>query len=242
MTTRDRMVLIGIVVVAIVGAGWMLVVSPERKQAASLDSKVSAAQSQLSTAQGEVNSARSAQAKYASAYASVVSLGKAVPAGQEVPSLIYQLSQATQERDVQFNSITSGGGSSSSSAAPASTAATAAGFTDMPFTFIFGGGYFDLERLFRELTSFTNHSSTGGLEVSGRLLTIQSVKLSPEAIKTGGQPTLTGTISATAYVLPPGESLTAGATPSSPTGATTPAASSTSSSTSSSPAVIKVTP
>ena len=33
MTGRDRMVLIGIVVVAALGAAWMLVVSPERKQA-----------------------------------------------------------------------------------------------------------------------------------------------------------------------------------------------------------------
>ena len=39
--------------------------------------------------------ARAAQGKYASAYTSVVKLGKAVPADGEVPSLVYQLSAAS---------------------------------------------------------------------------------------------------------------------------------------------------
>jgi Tfp pilus assembly protein PilO len=239
MTGRDRMVLIVIVLLALIGAGWVLVVSPERKKANSLDAQVTAAQSALSTAEGKLADAKSDESKYASAYASVVSLGKAVPASQEVPSLIYQLSQATGERDVQFNSISAGGGTGAApSASATATAAAAAGFTEMPFQFGFTGGFFDLERLFRELTSFTNHSSGGGLEVSGRLLTIQSVKLTPEATSGGGATTnLEGAITATAYVLPASQGLTDGATASSPT-----SASSTSSTSTSTPAVVKVTP
>ncbi len=96
MTGRDRIVLIGIVVIAILGATWMLGVSPERKKAAQLDTQVAEAQAQLASAESKVSSARAAQSQYATAYASLVSIGKAVPPGDEVPSLIEELSHASE--------------------------------------------------------------------------------------------------------------------------------------------------
>jgi len=248
MTGRDRMVLIGVIVLAAVAAGWLLVVSPERKQAGSLAAEVSTAQTALSAAEGQLSSARAAQSQYADAYAAVVSLGKAVPAGQEVPSLIYQLSQASDQRSVDFNSIVAGStgstGSSGSSASAAGAAASA-GFSQMPFTFIFNGSFFDLEHLFRQLSSFATRTTSGGLQVNGRLLTIQSVKLSPETTSGPGGKAgeLTGTITASAYVLPASQGLTAGATPASPTGSAAPAAASgTAASTATAPAIARVTP
>ena len=119
-----------------------------------------------------------------------MNLGKAVPAGQEVPSLIYQLAQASDHRDVEFNSITSGtnsGGGSSSSSATATPAAATAGFTQMPFTFVFNGSYQDLYHLFQQLNRFTTRTTAGGLQVSGRLLTIQSAKLSPRTGEVAGR-------------------------------------------------------
>jgi Tfp pilus assembly protein PilO len=237
MAGRDRIVLMVLVSLAFVAAGWMLVVSPKRKEAKTIEATVATAQSELSAAQGKLSETKAAQARYASAYTSVVSLGKAVPASQEVPSLVVQLEQASNQHDVSFNSITSGGSGSSSTP----TATASAGFTQMPFTFIFGGGFFAMEHLFRQLTAFTTHTSGGGLQVSGRLLTIQSVKLAPEAAEKGKAAKLNGTVTATAYVLPASQSLTEGATPTSPTGATTPAsAGSTSAATA--PAVARVTP
>jgi Tfp pilus assembly protein PilO len=224
MTGRDRMVLIGIVVVAALGAAWMLVVSPERKQANQLNAQVSSAQTQLASAEGQVASARAAQSQYAAAYASVVNLGKAVPPTQEVPALIDQLAQATNQKNVNFASITSGGGSSSSAAAGASSS-----FAQLPFTFGFEGSYFDLEHLFRALTDFatpTTSATSGNLQISGRLLTIQSVRLAPSSSSQsgkGGVSNLTGTITATAYTLPASQGLTAGASATSPAGASTPA-------------------
>jgi len=126
-----------------------------------------------------------------------------VPTGQEVPSLIYQLEQASNQKRVEFASITSGGGAGSSSSASASPTAAAAGFTQMPFTFTFNGSFFDLYHLFQQLNGFTLRTASGGLRVSGRLLTIQSVKLTPTTSSTkGSSGQLTGTITATAYVLP----------------------------------------
>jgi hypothetical protein len=246
MTGRDRIVLMCLIPLLVAVGGWMLVVSPERKKANSLGTQVSTAQAQLSSAETTLASAHAAQSQYPAAYSSVVSLGKAVPAEQEVPSLIYQLAQATGRHNVAFNSIVSTSASNGASASGGAASAASAAFTAMPFTFIFDGGFFSLEHLFRQLTAFTTHTGSGGLEVSGRLLTIQSVKLSPEAATAPGKSKtqqLSGTIGATAYVLPASQGLTAGATPSSPAGAAAPSAASTSGTGSpTAPAIAKVTP
>src|SRR6202035_3572138 len=99
---------------------------------------------------------------------------------QEVPALIYQLTRASNQKKVSFSSIASASaGGSGSSSAPAASSAASAGFSQMPFTFIFEGGFFDLEHLFQQLNGFALRGASGGLQVSGRLLTVQSVKLAP---------------------------------------------------------------
>jgi Tfp pilus assembly protein PilO len=238
MTGRDRIVLIGVVVVAVLAAAWMLVVSPERKQASQLSSEVAADQTQLASAEGKVASARAAQSQYAAAYSSIVSLGKAVPPSEEVPGLIDQLAQATHEKDVEFASIASGGAGGSASA----------GFTQLPFTFTFEGSYFDLEHLFGQLTDFATLGASGALEVNGRLLTIQGVRLAPagvgsctEAAANAGK--LTGSITATAYVLPASQGLTGTGGAASAAGAgATPAASTAAPSSTNAPAIVTVNP
>jgi hypothetical protein len=292
MTGRDRMVIMGIAVLVVLAGGWLLLVSPERKQAAQQEAQVATARQQLASAQAQANSARSAQADYTDDYASVVRLGKAVPPLQEVPSLIYELDQASNQRDVEFNSISSTGNAAASAASAAASAAgaastsagstsgsaaasatvTPAAFTQMPFTFVFKGSFFGLAHLLAQIDSFANttapgasgsgaHSSTaseqtspgtGVVKVNGRLLTIQSVNLTVESQGAGtgkssgssaGQ--LSATITATAYVLPASEGLTAGATPAGPAGTSAAAAATPSSSSSSSPAspaVIQGTP
>jgi hypothetical protein len=248
MTNRDRLVVIGLTSLAVLAAVWLLLVSPERKKAATLETQVSSAQTELTTAEGKVSGARADQARYTSAYASIVSLGKAVPAGEEVPSLIYQLAHATSQKDVEFNSIVAGGsgGSSSSSTAAAAPVAAAAGFTQMPFTFVFNGSFKNLHHLFQQLNRYTTRTTSGGLQVSGRLLTIQSVKLSPVTGSTSGSgqssEQLTGTITATAYVLPGTQGVTGAATATSPTGATPAVSSAASTSSAAAPAIARVTP
>jgi len=221
VTTRDRLVLIGVIALALLAAVWLLLVSPERSKASKLSSEVSTASAQLASAQGDAASAHGAQQRYSAAYSSVVKLGKAVPASEEVPSLMYQIAQATNAKHVQFTSITTGAGAGASSSASSASstvaaAAASAGFTQMPFTFVFGGSFNDLYHLFRQLNAATVRTSSGGLQVSGRLLTLQAVKLEPAATESSSQQ-LTGTITATAYVLPASQGLTAGATPTSPT-------------------------
>ncbi len=254
MSTRDRLMLIGIAAVAVLAAVWMLAVSPVREQASKLDGEVASTRAQLVQAQEEVAQARTSQQRYRAAYASLTSLGMAVPTSQEVPSLIYALDHASNHHKVEFNSITngaagsSGGSTSSSASASSASSAAAAGasapFTQVPFTIIFTGDYQDLIHLLTNLEGFTVQSAKGDLRVTGRLLTIQSIQLgagssSNATTGTGTNPShMSWTIAASAYVLAPTSPSTgtgpAGAAPS----PATPASSSSSASVGT-PAVIR---
>jgi len=259
MKGRDRLILMGVIVVAVLGAGWMLVVSPERQKASGLSEQVASAKAQLVTAEGELSKARAAQAQYGKSYASLVSLGKAVPASAETPSLVYEIADAAEHKHVFFGAITASGGPSGAgggASAAAAAAASSAGFSAMPFTFTFNGSFFNLERLFQKLTSFAKLSSSGTVNVNGRLLTIQNVALTggggapASATSIGKQASkpeseLTGTVTATAYVLPGGQTVTGGASPAAPAGtpAAAPAASTAPAASSpTAPATVSVTP
>jgi len=249
MTARDRLVVTIVAAIAIIGAAYLLVVSPERKKASTVSSELNSATARLTTAESKLAEARQAQARYSAAYASIVTLGKAVPTSEEVPSLIYELAQATHQKKVDFSSIVSGSGAGGSGAAGSSagaTAAASAGFTQMPFTFVFNGTYSDLEKLFATIDhDVVRNASSGELKVNGRLLTVQSAKLGPLPSAGGSsKPSnqLTGTITATAYVLPAAQGLTAGATAQAPAGAPTPASAGGSSTSTAAPAIARVTP
>jgi len=215
MSARDRLVIAIVVLVLVVVFGWIEVVSPERGKVSTAKQKVAAAQAALSQAQGELAQAEGAEARYSEAYAAIVSLGKAVPASQEVPSLLYELENAFEHHRVQLVSISAGTGSGSSGPATAA-AAQAAGFQQLPFTFDFEGTYADLYRLLKHLQEFAVYEPNGTVAVRGRLLTITALNLAPaEQSSSGGKSkrgVLSGTIAATAYVLPAGQTLTEGAT------------------------------
>jgi hypothetical protein len=252
MTTRDRLMLMGIVAMAVLLGAWFTTVAPERERASKVTAEVEAARQQVATAESQADSATSARAQYSSAYASLVSLGQAVPASAETPALIYMLDKASHRRDVQFSSIANGSAGSSGAGSGPTPAAAATAFTQQAFTFVFSGSFVDLYKLFNQLEGFTVQTPTGSLHVNGRLLTIDSVSLTPDASEVQGSssskrkaPKLTGSVTATAYVLPTGQSALGGATPSGPPGATgtaSPASTPASSAGATTPAVVKAGP
>lgn len=221
MTKRDRIVLVAVVAIAIVGVGWVKFVSPERKRASEVQSKVTEAEAALGRARTELAEAKQAQQRFSTAYSSLVSLGEAVPAAQEVSSLVYAVDEASGKAKVKFLSITAGGSSSTAPVESALGAAPGAGFQQLPFTFTFAGSFFDLYHLMERLQGFTATTSSGKVKVSGRLLTIDGVTLQAATSGETAAGQLSGTVTATAYVLPAGETTTAGATPAAPAGVST---------------------
>jgi Tfp pilus assembly protein PilO len=244
MTGRDRLMLMALVAVALLVGGYLMVVSPEREKAAKASAEVASARQQLESAQAAADEATAARNRYTTAYASLVSLGPAVPASSETPALVYALDAATKSKDVEFSSITSGGSGGSSSSATSSSSAASASFTQMPFSFAFAGSFEGLYRLLAQLEGFTAQTSAGDLHVNGRLLTIDGIQLTSGS-GSGGSKSESGgglsvTVSATAYVLPPGQATPTGTAPASPS--TSPAPSSAGGSTPAAAAVVKAGP
>ena len=109
MTGRDRIVLIALVVARRARRRLGARRLARAQEGGQLSAQVSSAQTQLVDRRKRGRAARAPRRpSYPTAYASIVSLGKAVPASEEVPSLIYQLAQATEEKHVEFSSITAG--------------------------------------------------------------------------------------------------------------------------------------
>jgi hypothetical protein len=102
-----------------------------------------------------------------------------------------------------------------------------AGLDSVPLNLEFRGNFFNLADLFHRLKRFVRVEN-GNLQVNGRLMTIDSLNFDA----TQSFPTVKANVTATVYLTPAAQGLTAGATPKAPAGAgaTTTTSSSTSSS------------
>ena len=127
MTSRDRTVLGVVGLIAALAAFWFLALGPKRKDASALGDKVAAAQLRLDTARTEATASQAARTRYAVSYSNVARLGKAVPADDDVPSLVYQLDSTAKSAGVDFRSIkvASGPGTTPPPAANAAQASAA---------------------------------------------------------------------------------------------------------------------
>jgi Tfp pilus assembly protein PilO len=200
MTTRDRKILLILAGAAVLAGFGFFVLQPKRSQAGDLTAQIAQQQERLQTARQTVALGQRAKADYPRDYATVAQLGTAVPADDDLPSLLYQLDAASRNARVAFDSLvrTSGtsnssNSSSSSSANGSGTGATAgaasatlppgatvgtAGLATLSFTFEFTGSYFDLQRFVGDVQRFVR-ADGDNVSVRGRLLTVDGISLVP---------------------------------------------------------------
>jgi hypothetical protein len=221
MTARDRTILMVVAALAAVAAFWFLALKPKRAEIGALDGQIATQTQRLQTAQTTVAAGLAAKSAYPRDYATVTELGKALPADDDLPSLLYQLDAASHGTHIEFDSIQRATGGSTS-AAPASSGSTtsgsasgtgaatsaaalppgatvgAAGLATLPFTFTFTGSFFDLQRLLAGVHGFVRPTDSG-VAVRGRLLTVNGVSLVPGA---KGLAHIEAKIAATAYLAP----------------------------------------
>jgi Tfp pilus assembly protein PilO len=199
MTRRDRLVIVIVAVVAAIAASWLLLVSPKRDQANKLATKVASEQQALNTAQAQLAQNAAASKEYASNYAALARLGEAVPASDDIPSLIIQLQNASDGARVNFQSLQNGGanatGATGSTPAPAAGTAAASAAAGKQLSFTFSGSYFQLSSFFNKVQHFVTPTGNG-VQVKGRLISLNSVNLTPAA---SGFPQITAQITATIY-------------------------------------------
>jgi hypothetical protein len=264
VSRRNTMLVVAVAAVAAVAAYWMLVLTPKREEASKLSKSIVTKQGELKAAEGQLATYELAKTGYKANYSLVARLGKAVPADDDVRSLMVQLNAAAAKSKVDFRTIQVGSGagaapaptpapapaasdsgssgSKDSSAAPSpksgstpapaavappvtvpgSTPVGTAGFSQLPFQFSFKGSFFNLGDFFERLDRFVAVNQKR-LDVTGRLMVLDTIALAPDAT---GFPNIRASIGATTYMLPATQGLTAGASAQGPGTATgsTPAA------------------
>ncbi|HET7455126.1 MAG TPA: hypothetical protein VFJ76_06365 [Solirubrobacterales bacterium] len=229
LTSSNRLIVVMLVVAALAVVFWMLLLSPKREEAAKLGDEVAQAQESLALHQSEVEQALAARKRFPAEYQQLVVLGKAVPKGDETASLLVELNRLAGSSHVRFESMhLSAGGGESETAAPVEGASPTevsasllplgatigpAGLAVMPYQLTFKGTFFQMADFVEGLDSLVK-TKNAAVDVTGRLITINGFTLTPDA--TVGFPQLEAKFSVATFVLPPEETPTAGATPTSP--------------------------
>jgi Tfp pilus assembly protein PilO len=231
--TRTNKILIAVVATGLaICAFYFLALGPQRKQVATLETDIAAKQAEVAQGQQTLATYETARKSYKANYATLARLGKAVPADDDVRSLLVQLDSASQGTGVEFQKIELGAGlagadsSSPNKAtladgqlAPAPGAIEVAGgaLSAMPFSFTFTGGYFDLNTFFAKLEHFVTLNNQK-IDATGRLLRLESVAIAPSSL---GFPNMQAQIGAATYLVPPVEPIQGAATPGSTQNAAT---------------------
>jgi Tfp pilus assembly protein PilO len=232
--TRTNKILIAVVAIGLsVAAYYFMVLGPKRDEVAKLDGDIAAKQAELATAQATLGTYEQARKTYKVNYTTLARLGKAVPADDDVRSLLVQLAASAKGTGVDFQKIALGsglGGSDASGAtdtaktptgelapAPGSVEVAGGALSAMPFNFTFTGGYFDLNTFFSKLEHYVTLNNAK-LNATGRLLRLESVSITPSAT---GFPNMTAAIGAATYIVPPVEGVPGAATPSAAQNAST---------------------
>jgi hypothetical protein len=273
LTDRDRKIVFALIPLVLIGAYWFLLLAPKRQEAAKVRDELAQAQAVRDTAQQKASQLAGAKRSFAADYATVIRLGKSIPASVDMPSLLVQLDQAARGTGIKFTDIktgtrtastpaaaastgTPGGGSggptaagappaqsgagkAAQSAAGAVTAAngktgaaagaangttgagaagsagtSVAGLETVPLDFEFRGSFFSLADFFHRMKRFVRVANNR-IVISGRLLTINSFSFDT----TGGFPQIKASVSATVYLAPRAQGVSAGATAQGPAGA-----------------------
>ena len=224
---RTKVLIPAVVAVAAIAAFWFLVLAPKREEITKLDADVAAQEAKADQAEQLAATYRTAKDSYRENYTTIARLGKAVPADDDVRSLLVQIDATAKKSKVNFRSLSVSGGASADpgaassttgelAPAPGSVPVGSAGFSAMPFTFAFSGSFFTLSDFFQRLEHFVTVQNED-IDVTGRLLLLGSIAITPDS---GDLGKLEAQIGAASYLLPPTQGLTAGASPQAPAGAT----------------------
>jgi Tfp pilus assembly protein PilO len=237
MRSPNTAVLVGILAVVVLGIGfWVLLLNPQRDEAAKLGRKVARAESSLDGHRAEIAEGEDARSDFSADYRRLVVLGKAVPGNDETASLLVQINRTATKTGVEFTDLKLNGSggeapapTGESSGAPTSATEAAAslmplgasigpaGLAVMPYALTFEGSWFDIANFIKGLDSLVK-TTNGRVAVDGRLITIAGFSLEADPVR--GFPHLKASFSVVTYLSPPEAGPIAGASPASPSGAT----------------------
>jgi Tfp pilus assembly protein PilO len=124
LTARDRRILMVILPIVVLIAFWFLILSPKRDDLSKARDAQHAAEQARDAAVAQANQLEAARQTFAADYATVVRIGKAIPVTVDSPSLLIQLSKATNGTHIDMNSVSFGVRAPATLPAPATTTTT----------------------------------------------------------------------------------------------------------------------
>lgn len=126
MTSANRTIILLLLAVAGVAVFWFMMLSPKREEITVLDEQIAQLNSSIANSQQAAAAGERAKDSFSTDYAELVTLGKAVPDGDEQSALLVQLNRLGIRSDIFFSSISleSSGTSAPPPPAPAPSAAT----------------------------------------------------------------------------------------------------------------------
>ena len=130
MSAQTRMIAAVLAVVALMAGFWFLLLAPKRTEISAAKDKVVQAETRRDAAVAAAGQADQARAGYQKDYATVARLGKAVPADDDVASLIYQLETIARANKIDFRAVKLTGAAAAAPAAPAAAPADPAAPAD----------------------------------------------------------------------------------------------------------------
>ncbi len=107
-TARDRKLLLLLVPVLAVAAFWFLILAPKREESAAVADQLAQAEAARDTATAAASQVAGSKQAFSRDYATVIRLGKSVPAKVDMPSLLVQLDDAAKGTGIDFVSVQTG--------------------------------------------------------------------------------------------------------------------------------------
>jgi len=239
MSATNRLIVAMAAAVVLVGAFWVLILSPKREEADTLSATATELRATLAQHQGEVSEALAAKKGFSDDYEQLVVLGKAVPAEDDTASLLVALNRIAHHAHVRFQEIELEGGEAegetpvptaaglesaptevTASLLPLGAAIGPAGLAVMPYNLKFTGDFSHVSDFIEGLDKLVK-TTNSGVSVDGRLITVDGFSLAAAQGQTF--PHLEANFSVTTFLTPPSQGVTAGATPAEPVPGAAPA-------------------
>lgn len=231
MTTKNQWVLFtALGTLAILVAGYMLLVRPQHSQAASIDAQTTTVQGQVTSLRAQLAQLQEESRNLAAQQAALAGIAQQLPSQPQEPTLLRSLQQAATSTGVDLTTLTpgppvafTGGGVAGGSATAGRTAAggtavggtaaggTAAGLLQIPVALTVTGGYFQMERFLDTLEGLRRSMlvNSFGLNVNGGGQSSSSTSTAP----TVGKGEITASISAMVFMSTTPIGAAAGAAP-----------------------------
>jgi Tfp pilus assembly protein PilO len=217
-----------VAMVALVGAFWLLLLGPQREKASELAEQTSSLRLEVSREQERAEAAIAAKREFPRLYGELVLLGKAIPGEVATASLLVQLNAISRDANTAFESIVLKPGEEEGASVAAAAAGELppigatpgpAGLSTLPYSLKFNGQFFDIANFIEGLDSLVE-TQDGVVVARGRLVTIDGFNMEPVDEEDAALGELETTFDVSTYVTPPGQGLTAGATPAGPSTST----------------------